>query len=72
MDEDSVSVFAYEDEEGADPDPFNLTALTSVASKLFFPKECVIEKIAEGGFHKVRSCFSCCEAFFDLFSPSGI
>ncbi|KLO05167.1 hypothetical protein SCHPADRAFT_809016, partial [Schizopora paradoxa] len=37
----------------ATPDPFNLTALTSVANKLFSQKCCVLEKLAEGGFHKV-------------------
>lgn len=54
MEDDIISLFEYEDSEGATPDPFNLTALTSVASKLFSPKICVLKKLSQGGFHKVR------------------
>ncbi len=60
LEDDIISVFTYDDSdsEGAIPEPFNLTALTSVANRLFSPKKCALEKIAEGGFHKVCSDFS--------------
>ncbi len=58
MDDDVISIFTYENKEGATPAPFNLTTLISVADRLFFPKKCALEKIAEGGFHKVRSNLS--------------
>lgn len=53
-DDDTRSVFDYDEEDGVKPVSFSLTALTSVANRLFSPTKCTLEKLAEGGYHKVR------------------
>lgn len=53
-DEDSLSVFAYDDEESTSPDSFSLTKLQTAASR-FWKTHAVVHKLAEGGYHKAHS-----------------
>ena len=50
--QDTLSVWSY-DGEGL-PDAFNLAGLHAIVDR-YFGQECTLVRIAEGGFHKVRS-----------------
>jgi hypothetical protein len=51
MENDRVSIFSYDGDEP--PDAFRLFQLTETVNT-YFGTECSLEKLAEGGFHKVR------------------
>ena len=53
-DEDILSVFAYDDEEGTSPDTFSLTKLHTAVSH-FWKTDATVHKLAEGGYHKAHS-----------------
>ncbi|KLO04574.1 hypothetical protein SCHPADRAFT_840467 [Schizopora paradoxa] len=53
MEDDVVSVFSYDEEEGCIPDQFSLTALRAEADRIFYPRKCSLQKFEEGGYHKV-------------------
>jgi hypothetical protein len=50
-DDDRISTFSYDGD--GEPDSFNLAELQSVVD-LYFLTSCKLEKLAEGGYHKVR------------------
>jgi len=52
QDEDSWSVFSDE-EGGGDVFRFKISALSAIVSN-HFRKRCVLQKLGEGGYHKVR------------------
>lgn len=68
MEDDILSVFSYEEEEGSTPDKFSLTALTSEANRLFFPAKCSLTKIGEGGYHKVSLVSFCIKHFVSCYA----
>jgi hypothetical protein len=51
MDDDRMSTFSYDGD--GQPDSFSLAELQS-AVDLCFLTSCKLEKLAEGGYHKVR------------------
>ncbi|KAJ4466142.1 hypothetical protein C8J55DRAFT_440070 [Lentinula edodes] len=51
---DSISTFSYDSsDEGASPDAFSLSQLAEAVRTVFRIDDCVLVKLAEGGYHKV-------------------